>query len=382
MKTEVSIFVSGDFCPIGRVEQKILSKDTDGFFGDLESIISEADLSVTNLECPLTDSEEPLRKTGPAIKGPRASAGFLKKSGIDIVTLANNHILDYDQKGLADTIEVLEENELLYVGAGETGDKARKTVYLEIEDLKVAILNFAENEWSTTHDERGGANPIEPISNFKKIQSARNQSDKVIVISHGGHELSSLPTVRMKNLFHFYIDAGADAVINHHPHYISGYEIYKECPIFYSLGNFVFDSETFRNTRWNIGLAVVLKMDKSSLKFELVLFEQCKTKCGVDTLSKEEAAETFDYIKNLNNIIRSDNSLERNFSDFVETRRRIYSAYLEPFNNKYLLGLQNRHLIPRLFNRRNRLLLQNLIRCESHRELLIQLLRNEDSRSS
>ena len=104
-------------------------------------------------------------------------------------------------------------------------------------DVNIAVLNFAENEWSTASSDKPGANPINPISNFNSINITKESVDIVIVITHGGHEMYRLPSPRMKELYRFYIDAGADIVINHHTHCTSGYEKYNGKFIFYSIGN-------------------------------------------------------------------------------------------------------------------------------------------------
>ncbi|MBQ8935725.1 MAG: CapA family protein, partial [Oscillospiraceae bacterium] len=129
---------------------------------------------------------------------------------------------DYGQVGVEDTINCL-AGKIYCVGGGKTLAEARAILYKQIGGKAVAIINFCENEWSIARKDRGGSNPMNVITNFNDIRTAREESDLVVVIVHGGVEHYSLPTPRMKELYRFYIDAGADVVINHHQHCFSGW---------------------------------------------------------------------------------------------------------------------------------------------------------------
>jgi hypothetical protein len=179
----------------------------------------------------------------------------------------------------------------------------------------------------------------------------------------------------MKKLFRFYIDAGADAVINHHTHCVSGYEEYKDKPIYYSLGNFLFDKDSYRNSIWNEGLAVVLTFGDSEINHNRLSFSQCNEE-PVIKLHKDLEIEMFESkIKQINTIIDSDEHLLFEFHKFCESNRKLYESYLEPYSNRYLHYLRNRNLFPRLHSRKKKKYLLNLIRCESHRDIIIQYLK-------
>src|SRR5690606_12486043 len=105
-----------------------------------------ADLRLTNLECPLTEYNTPIPKTGPALKSSARFARMLKDGGFNMVTLANNHIMDYGSRGLIDTINELDKNNIQYVGAGKSDDEI-DVFYKELGGIKVAIVNLCENEW-------------------------------------------------------------------------------------------------------------------------------------------------------------------------------------------------------------------------------------------
>ena len=131
--------------------------------------------------------------------------------------------------------------------------------------MKIAILNFCENEWSIAEDDSPGANPMDIIDNTNHIREAKASHDKVIVIVHGGHEYYNLPSPRMQKQYRFYADQDADIVVGHNTHCISGSEMYKGVPIYYSLGNFLF---TGRSTieNWYYGLVLELEIKDGNIR--------------------------------------------------------------------------------------------------------------------
>ena len=257
----ISILFTGDFCPINRVEDVILMGDFLALSNDFLPIIQSADLAITNLECPITDSQMIISKTGPALKASPRAAEFLNQAGFNLVTLANNHIMDFGLDGLHSTLKVLESNNISYVGAGNTLRDANRSFQTKIKGKSIAIINIAENEFSTTHGDYPGANPLSLVSNYHTINEAKSNNDFVIVIYHGGNEEYNLPSPRLKETLRFYVEAGASTVVAHHSHRYSGYEIYKDSPIFYGLGNFLFDYKDNTGIEWQHGIALLIKIE-------------------------------------------------------------------------------------------------------------------------
>ncbi len=201
----IKIFIAGDFCPINRIDSLLKNGEANDIFIDFQTLINEADISIVNLECPITESNIPIAKTGPALKADKSAIRLLKDSGFNLLTLANNHIMDFGNQGLLETLTKLENENIHYVGAGKNYAEASSPYIFEKEGYKIGILNFAENEWSTTFGNSSGSNPIDPVLNFAHIQSVKKQVNKLIVITHGGHEMYNLPSPRMKKLFRFYV---------------------------------------------------------------------------------------------------------------------------------------------------------------------------------
>ena len=237
----------------------------------------------------------------------------------------------------------------------------------------MAIFNIAEKEYLKTTDGLYTCNPIDSLRLFYDIKKARPVTDFIIVLVHAGNEFYELPSPRTKKLYRYIIDLGADVVISHHTHTFSGYEIYQEKPIFYGLGNFLYDWPGKVNENWNKGYVVKLFLSEK-IDFEIIPLKQCSYEPGVFHLNEEEANRFIEEINRLNNIIVNDDLLEVHFNNYCNTKYPMYDAFIEPYFGKYVTALQKRNLLPKLLSRRKRLLLLNLIRCESHRDVLIRML--------
>ena len=378
----IKITITGDLCPINKTETLVKNKQYRDIFHDVQPILQNSDLSVTNLECPLTQHENPISKTGPALKAKPETIEVLKIGNFKLATLANNHIMDLGQKGLFDTMQILTENKISYVGAGKSLTESRKPFVTNIQNKSIAILNFAENEFSTTHGDCPGTNPLSLIQNFNDIKKAKSANDIVILIYHGGNEEYNLPSPRIKETFRFFVDAGADAVISHHTHRYSGYEIYKNAPIFYGVGNFLFDDKQNKGFEWQQGLAITLVFSEQKTSFEINPISHYDGNVdGVRLLNGIEKKQVLDKISYLNSIIADEDLLNTNFLDFVKLKEKQYQHFIEPHSNCILHGLMGRGYIPSLLSKYKRKLYLNLIRCESHRDVLIKILENENRNS-
>ena len=371
---EIDVLVAGDFCPLNRLAPKMANGSINELFNDLLPIIRNAELAVVNLECPLTDNHSKIDKSGPSLKADGHAAKVLSQAGFKMVTLANNHIMDFSTEGLRSTLNHCEKEKLETLGAGFNLDEARTINYQQIGKKRVAIINFAENEFATTNGNHPGANPLDTAQNYYDIQDASRTADYVVVIVHGGHELYDLPSPRIQQTFWFFADAGADAVIGHHPHCYSGYEIYKGKPLFYSLGNFLFDDPKVTDNRWHTGFMLGLHFG-SSVEFQLYPYTQCLSKVGVELMNETAKAEFNSNLSRLNMIIADEDELQKSFDEYCKRVERMYRAFLEPFSGRILRFLQRRHLLPGLLSLRKQRLYLNLMRCEAHRDVIVNLLK-------
>lgn len=220
----------------------------DGYHYPYEHVreqLQAADIAAANLETAVTDiKEKPEQKTYEFRSEPQALPA-LKEAGFDLVSLANNHVLDFGTEGLFDTIKHLEEQQLLYVGAGKDADEAYKPVIVERNGIRVAYVSFSRVvpfvEWKAGRGQAGVAETYDHRRPVETIRAAKQEADVVVVLVHWGEERMLTPEPdEQVELGHRFIDAGADLVIGSHPHVLQGFERYKDRWIAYSLGNFIF----------------------------------------------------------------------------------------------------------------------------------------------
>lgn len=247
-KGNVSIAVTGDVM-FARNMAGVLSADSNPFIG-VNNVTSKVNLLLVNFENAATDS-------GSAVKGDvplKTSPGYvplLKNNNNTVAALANNHVFDYGITGMEDTSKYLEDNGIPYIGAGENAEEAHKPITQEINGRKITIFNYMDSDNFKEYSQEviPMANDTHPgYSAYNKeiaqkdiAEAKKNGSDFVLVYAHYGNEYSRSPNEMQVNISHEVIDAGADAVLGSHPHVTQGIEMYKGKPIFYSLGNFIFD---------------------------------------------------------------------------------------------------------------------------------------------
>lgn len=369
----MKLLIVGDFCDCGRVGELIYSGDYSALFGGVKSIIDGADVSVVNFEFPVVlDSSRtnPIQKCGPSLKGQKKAVDAIKYAGFNVCTLANNHILDQGKNCCLDTKYTIEENGIKTVGVGDNLSEASETIFIRQGEETLAIINCCEHEYSIATETTAGANPLNPIQQYYKIQEARDVANYVLVIVHGGHEHYNLPSPRMQELYRFFIDSGADAVVNHHQHCYSGYEIYKEKPIFYGVGNFCFDRlNDGLPTSWHEGYMVELSFGgNDGVKFRLIPYNQCKKEATVVLMKDKERDAFFESIRQLNTVISDTSELKRKHEEWMDSNGSGFEHQFLPYSNRWLISAYIRHLFPSFLSKRKLLKLQNHLECESHNE--------------
>lgn len=369
----MKITIAGDFATTYRGEHAVESGHA--FSQEVLTILRDSDFSIVNLESPVADEGcEPIEKVGPNLRTKSNSLRYLKDSGVNIVTLANNHFFDFGEKGVRQTIESLQDIGIQYVGGGRIEEEKRHYLYVEKDNCKIAILNYCEAEFSVRRG--AGSNHIYPINVYYDIQKAKIDADFVIAIMHGGHEGYNLPSPRMQQLYRFFIDAGANVVVNHHQHCYSGYEIYHGGNIFYGLGNFFFDEPKDADKLWTEGFLLQLELVEHRLaNCILIPYIQCtKDKAVVRLMNDKEHREFNDNIGDLNGIITNQGLLEKKFAEYANIKKGNYHVIFAPYSNRYLKALCKRGFLPSFFTDRRKKCALNDIRCEAHRDLLIESL--------
>lgn len=370
----IKLIIAGDFVPQSRVRLLSDSGNYASFFTGVLNVNKDADYSIVNLESPVVlTSCEPIKKTGPNLKCSVNAVYALKYAGFDCVTLANNHLYDYGEIGVSDTLKACMNNGIDTVGGGIFLHDAEKILYKKIGEKTIAIINCCEHEWSIAGKGKGGSAPLDEVKNYYQIKEAKSKADYVILIVHGGTEHYNLPTPRMKKTYRFFIDVGADVVVNHHQHCFSGYELYNGKYIFYGLGNFCFDKGKQKRDFWNEGYLVKLKLDES-IGFEIIPYIQCAEDPAVDF--DIDTKNIFDKINNLNSIIADDTLLEQAFVNMANQKGNGYLDSLQPYN-KYLKKFYTRGLLPSLLSDFWYRYVLAIFRCEAHRDVILYVLENK-----
>jgi poly-gamma-glutamate synthesis protein (capsule biosynthesis protein) len=250
-----SLAVVGDLQMGGSALPVIRTKGWDYPFDSTRHIIQSAGLALANLEAPFTNAGIPFDKTF-TFRVPTRFARGIAESGFDVLTLANNHILDFGPEGLRSTMNILDSLGIAYCGAGQNIEEAERGVILERGKWRIGFLAYSmtyPTEFWATRSEWGTAYPRHLEKN---VRTMKKKADLVVVSFHWGGELKSHPKPYQRRHAHLAIDSGADLVIGHHPHVLQGLEIYRDRLIAYSLGNYVFGSYS-QNARDSIILRVL-----------------------------------------------------------------------------------------------------------------------------
>jgi poly-gamma-glutamate synthesis protein (capsule biosynthesis protein) len=231
-------------------EKAEVLKKSDIVFGNLEGTASDQGVDQKNLYSFRMD---------PAV------ITALRGAGINVLSVANNHVADWGRDAYIDTLSRLKENEILFAGGGNNKEEAKKVAVIEKYGMKIGFLGFSDKgpNYMTASDEKAGV-LLASDPNFDEIvKSAAEQVDYLVVSFHFGEEYQTTHDARQENLAHRAIDDGAKIVIGHHPHVVQDTEVYKNGFIAYSLGNFIFDQSWSKPTMQGMILDIKLNNNGS-----------------------------------------------------------------------------------------------------------------------
>lgn len=244
MAQEIVINAVGDIMLAGSGAPTFQRLGYDYPFAATAAELRKGDIAVGNLEAPIAQGGTEFMLKKFRFRADPQCAPALKRAGFSVLTLANNHIMDFGEPALLETIHNLDSNGILSAGAGHTLPAARQKTVLQVKGAKVAFLAYSVTlpvEFFAAAGHSGTA-PGYPHYYKDDIAQAKASADYVIVSFHWGLEGASMPHLSQVATARSAIDAGADVVLGHHPHVLQGIERYKKGIIFYSLGNFAFGS--------------------------------------------------------------------------------------------------------------------------------------------
>ena len=238
---------------------------------EIKDTLSNVDISFANLECPLSDTGVPVMKEETIIfKADPKNAYYLKEAGFDVLCLANNHTMDQGKDALMNTIKVLEDNDIVPIGAGKNYQEAHSLKTIDKNGCRFGFLGFTlfpPEGYFHLRDKPDVAFFNENSAN--EIKEAKAKCDFLIVSYHFGVEYSKHKSDLQKKAAELAIDNGADLVVGHHPHVTQPMEVYKGKYIFYSLGNFIFDRQKHLKTDETV-MPIITVVENKLEDYELI----------------------------------------------------------------------------------------------------------------
>lgn len=356
----------------------VAKKSTDIILSDdIKSIISSSDIAVCNFEAPIDGGFEPFDREGPRVNQLASAPDLLINWGINVVQLANNHMLDYGEKACRATLDAF--SNITTVGAGGF-DEAYSIKVIQAKGIRIGLLSCVHHEfgvWESKNSfQKEGTAWICHNLIQSKIREAKDIVDFLIVLPHAGIEEIDAPIPEWRELYKSFIEWGADAVVGTHPHVPQGWEEYKGKPIFYSLGNFYFDALEGNHAFWKKSIALELYLDKNEISYKVVSI--CFND-GIITL--DHNSDRVMHNQYLCDLLQDSNYI--NFCNDISCK--LWNVYSNRIVRglgaiSFKLGLRNsiKTIVAVLFRKPSTSILLNTFQCESHRWIIERYLRNNN----
>ena len=298
LKETIRVTFAGDAMMDWSVKETVKQKGPDYPFMHIKEELSSSDLSVVNLETAITTAGVKVSKEYNFRSDPISLSG-LKNAGFQLVSLANNHSLDYGQSGFTDTIANLKKYQLDYIGGGVNKQEAYAAKTYDIKGRRIKVLAFSrvlpDFSWVATDTKPGLANGYDLNLIQHTIQKEKSDADFLFIYIHWGVETKRSPEVFQREWAKTMIDSGADGVIGSHPHVLQGFEYYNGKPIAYSLGNFLFPNY-IKGDKAQTGI-LHLDIQNNNIEMSFVPFKIIQDQIIVQT--EQEKAEVWNELQDL-----------------------------------------------------------------------------------
>lgn len=296
----------------------------DCIYPEVMDIMTKSDIMMANNEFPYSYRGSPTPNKTYTFRADPKDVELMGKMGVDIVSLANNHAYDYGPDALIDTIDTLNDAHLPFVGAGKNIEEARKPVYFHVNGHVISYVSATQIERygnpdtrEATEDSPGVLRTLNAGSFVPTIEEAEANSDFVVVYVHWGSESTDLVEQNQRDLARAYVDAGADLIIGDHSHCLQGIDYVSGVPVFYSLGNFWFNSKT-------LDTCIVTATLDRDCKIEKIEFIPClQTACTVRIGDGDNYDRILEYMRGISNHAQID---ENGYVTYSETDHNIQNG--------------------------------------------------------
>lgn len=367
---KINIF--GDFC---------VSQAADLHFADdLRQMLQKESLNVVNVEAPVRlGAATGIEKVGPCLSHDEGMPCTLEKHGFNVITMANNHAMDFGAESLLHTISLFKNSTV--VGAG-AWDEAYKVKVVEAGGKKTGFLGLTHNEFGVldgeSHQKAGTAWMLHPCVS-RLIVSAKKKVDYLFVLPHAGVEHEAYPLPELRTLYMEFVELGADGVFASHPHIPQGWEFYREKPIFYSLGNFCLDPVEKRERPFlKYGLLISLSIQDSKIDVNVhyTKYDHERKTAGLTT---DEFIVK--HIEQVNEVMQDEKRYLAEVDAYCECILNeswvsfARSGYFE-YDTKRFVKQIVRNMLGKQ-EKPNPNYLINTMRCESHRWAILRALRKK-----
>jgi len=367
-----TIIIGGDIYPVGDIQNAFIAGKAAEIFHDLLEDITDADLSIVNLESPLVSTETPIEKPGGVLHARvEAVRGFVAAKW-QVLNLANNHSFDQGEVGLLETMATIKKAGLLYVGAGSNIEEAKKPLIKEIDGERIVIYSMAEREFSVADEKTPGANPLDLI-NFVNAIRQHKQQGIFIVLIHGGKEYYPYPSPEMVRRCRFMVDLGADAVICCHTHCPLPWEIYADHPIIYGLGNLVFEPLHEVSTSWHEGYLAKLTIGNGNVQFDKIPYIQSQSSLGAKKMNEMTKKHFIDEMENKSVQLKDSLFIKKHWENYCWQQQESYLSSLFGYNK--IMQKLRLLLLSILHSKEERQRALLLVQCETHQEILMTIFK-------
>jgi poly-gamma-glutamate capsule biosynthesis protein CapA/YwtB (metallophosphatase superfamily) len=252
-ESPLSVIVVGDIMLGGRAKKAVAEFGPDYPFDGVLPLLRRVPIVLGNLEGPFAEKARKLQRNF-SYRVDVSLASSLSRAGINVVTLANNHLMDCGRSGVLETLDVLSHANVFALGAGTNERAAHAPVIRQAGGIRIGLLGYYWNRRTAATMDHPGSAMDPPEALETDIRALRKHADRIVVTFHWGVPYEREPSPDDRAKAHFAVDCGADAVVGHHPHVVQPFEIYCGCPIFYSVGNFAFGSGNSRAEGLLVGL--------------------------------------------------------------------------------------------------------------------------------